>query len=196
MRRWHESGYRALSLLDAVDCIRRRVAFPARAFVLTFDDGYRTDEAFRGLQRSGQSAPRLPHSWRQASRALGGAITPGSRDGRYPAGRDSWRCSAPGSCSVHTPLRIRTSPRPLIPIRVRPGTGVTAQESQHSKPKLVPAVTSKEPLLRWRVHGATSVEGYASYCACRVARAGAPTPGASLYEGTPLPRPSSRAPRR
>jgi hypothetical protein len=95
MRRWHESGYRALSLLDAVDCIRRRVAFPARAFVLTFDDGYRTDEAFRGLQRSGQSAPRLPHSWRQASRALGGAITPGSRDGRYPAGGDSWRCSPP-----------------------------------------------------------------------------------------------------
>jgi peptidoglycan/xylan/chitin deacetylase (PgdA/CDA1 family) len=58
MRRLHESGCRTLSLLDAVDCVYGRRAFPARSFVVTFDDGYRTvyDEAFPLLQRYGLSA--------------------------------------------------------------------------------------------------------------------------------------------
>ena len=58
LRRLHESGHRTLSLLEAVDCVRRRQAFPARSFVMTFDDGYQTvyDEAFPTLQRYGMSA--------------------------------------------------------------------------------------------------------------------------------------------
>jgi len=58
MRRLHESGYRTLSLLDAADCVRRHAPFPARSFVMTFDDGYQTvyEEAFPILQRYGMSA--------------------------------------------------------------------------------------------------------------------------------------------
>lgn len=58
MQRLHSNGYRTLSLLDAVDRVRRHLAFPARSFVLTFDDGYQTvyDEAFPVLQSYGMSA--------------------------------------------------------------------------------------------------------------------------------------------
>ena len=58
MRRLHERGYRTLSLLDAADRVRRNAPFPARSFVLTFDDGYQTvyEEAFPVLQRYGMSA--------------------------------------------------------------------------------------------------------------------------------------------
>jgi peptidoglycan/xylan/chitin deacetylase (PgdA/CDA1 family) len=58
MQRLHDSGYRTLTLLDAVDAVRRRTGFPERAFVLTFDDGYRTvyESAFPVLQRHGMSA--------------------------------------------------------------------------------------------------------------------------------------------
>jgi len=58
MARLHESGYQTLSLLEATDHLRRGVPFPARSFVITFDDGYRTvyEEAFPILQRYGMSA--------------------------------------------------------------------------------------------------------------------------------------------
>lgn len=75
MRRLHESGYRTLSLLDAVDCVRRRLAFPARSFVMMFDDGYQTvyDEALPVLQRYGLSATVF--------------LTVGNRETGNPAGR-------------------------------------------------------------------------------------------------------------
>jgi peptidoglycan/xylan/chitin deacetylase (PgdA/CDA1 family) len=58
MARLSEAGHRALSLLEAVDCLRRGAGFPARSMVLTFDDGYRTvyTEAFPVLQRYGFAA--------------------------------------------------------------------------------------------------------------------------------------------
>ncbi|HYY15428.1 MAG TPA: polysaccharide deacetylase family protein [Gammaproteobacteria bacterium] len=56
--RLHERGYRTVSLLEAMDCLRRRIPFPDRSFVITFDDGYQTvyDVAFPVLQRYGMSA--------------------------------------------------------------------------------------------------------------------------------------------
>jgi len=53
-----ERGYRAVPLATAVECLRERVPFPDRAFVLTFDDGYRTvyQEAFPCLQQQGWGA--------------------------------------------------------------------------------------------------------------------------------------------
>jgi len=58
MGRLHDSGYRTLTLLEAVDCLRQRKTFPVRSFVITFDDGYQTvfDKAFPLLQRYGMSA--------------------------------------------------------------------------------------------------------------------------------------------
>jgi len=58
MGRLHESGYQTLSLLEAVDYLRRDAPFPSRSFVITFDDGYQAvyDEAFPVLQRYGMSA--------------------------------------------------------------------------------------------------------------------------------------------
>lgn len=58
MGKLHDAGYHTVSLLDAVDCLRRSQPFPQRAFVITFDDGYQTvyDEAFPVLQRYGMSA--------------------------------------------------------------------------------------------------------------------------------------------
>ncbi len=58
MAKLHVSGYQTLSLLEAVDCLRRSVPFPDRSFVITFDDGYQTvyDEAFPMLQYYGMSA--------------------------------------------------------------------------------------------------------------------------------------------
>ncbi len=54
----HETGYQALRLLEAVDCLRQGKSFPARSFVMTFDDGYQTvyEKAFPVLQRYGISA--------------------------------------------------------------------------------------------------------------------------------------------
>src|SRR5262249_3339422 len=56
--RLHKRGYRTVSLLEAVDCLRRGTPFPDRSFVITFDDGYQTvyDVAFPVLQRYGMSA--------------------------------------------------------------------------------------------------------------------------------------------
>jgi len=58
MARLYQSGYQTVSLLEAVDCLRRDAPFPDRAFVITFDDGYQTvyDEAFPVLQYYGMSA--------------------------------------------------------------------------------------------------------------------------------------------
>jgi peptidoglycan/xylan/chitin deacetylase (PgdA/CDA1 family) len=58
MAKLHESGYQTLSLLEAVDYLRRGASFPDRSLVITFDDGYQTmyDEAFPVLQRYGLSA--------------------------------------------------------------------------------------------------------------------------------------------
>ena len=58
MAKLHESGFRALSLLEAVDYLRRGNRFPKRSFVITFDDGYQSvyDQAFPVLQRYGMSA--------------------------------------------------------------------------------------------------------------------------------------------
>jgi peptidoglycan/xylan/chitin deacetylase (PgdA/CDA1 family) len=35
-----ESGYRAIALMEASECIKRGKPFPDRSFVITFDDGY------------------------------------------------------------------------------------------------------------------------------------------------------------
>ena len=58
MARLYESGYRTVTLLEAVDCLRRGMPFPERSFVITFDDGYYSvyTEAFPVLQRYGMSA--------------------------------------------------------------------------------------------------------------------------------------------
>jgi peptidoglycan/xylan/chitin deacetylase (PgdA/CDA1 family) len=58
MARLHENGYRTLSLLEAVDCLRQGRLFPDRAFVVTFDDGYRSvyDEALPVLRDYGMCA--------------------------------------------------------------------------------------------------------------------------------------------
>lgn len=71
----HEGGYRSLGLPEAADRVRRRQAFPERAFAVTFDDGYESvyREAFPVLKKYriaatvfltvGESAPsggRLP----------------------------------------------------------------------------------------------------------------------------------------
>lgn len=54
----HENCYQTLSLVEAVDYLRRGAPFPNRSFVITFDDGCQTvyDEAFPVLQRYGMSA--------------------------------------------------------------------------------------------------------------------------------------------
>ena len=52
MAKLYENGYRTLSLLEAVDCLRQRKPFPHRSFVITFDDGYESvyEQAFPALQ--------------------------------------------------------------------------------------------------------------------------------------------------
>ena len=54
----HRAGYRTLSLLQLVDCLRRGVSLPDRSLALTFDDGYQSvyEHAFPILQRYGFSA--------------------------------------------------------------------------------------------------------------------------------------------
>jgi peptidoglycan/xylan/chitin deacetylase (PgdA/CDA1 family) len=56
--RLHESGYKAIGLIEAVDCLRQGRPFPDYSFVITFDDGYQTvyDEAFPILQEYGMTA--------------------------------------------------------------------------------------------------------------------------------------------
>jgi len=39
-QQWHAAGWNTISLYEAVRCVRERAPFPARSFVLTFDDGY------------------------------------------------------------------------------------------------------------------------------------------------------------
>ena len=54
----HEHGYRTLSLVDAAQCWQKNQAFPARSFVITFDDGYESvyAKAFPVLQEFAMSA--------------------------------------------------------------------------------------------------------------------------------------------
>jgi peptidoglycan/xylan/chitin deacetylase (PgdA/CDA1 family) len=54
----HENGYRTISLLEAIDCLRLKKSFPEKSFVITFDDGYKTvyQAAFPILQDYGMSA--------------------------------------------------------------------------------------------------------------------------------------------
>ena len=58
LTRLHENGYRTISLLDAVDCLRMKKSFPEKSFAINFDDGYETvyQAAFPVLQDYGMSA--------------------------------------------------------------------------------------------------------------------------------------------
>ena len=58
MARLHESGFRTLDLLEAVDWLQRGVALPQRSVVITFDDGYQSvyEEAFPVLEQYGMCA--------------------------------------------------------------------------------------------------------------------------------------------
>jgi peptidoglycan/xylan/chitin deacetylase (PgdA/CDA1 family) len=71
----HAHGYRTIRLMEAVASLRQRQPFPARTFVLTFDDGFHTmyAEAFPVLQRYGLSATVF--------------LTVGAADAVQPAGR-------------------------------------------------------------------------------------------------------------
>ena len=76
MAKLHESGYQALSLLEAVDYLCRGASFPDRTFVITFDDGYQTvyDEAFPVLQRYGLSATIFLTVGQTGTAKLGGRL--------------------------------------------------------------------------------------------------------------------------
>jgi peptidoglycan/xylan/chitin deacetylase (PgdA/CDA1 family) len=54
----HKNGYRTISLLEAVDCLRMKKPFPEKSFVMTFDDGYEAvyKVAFPILQNYSMSA--------------------------------------------------------------------------------------------------------------------------------------------
>lgn len=54
----HLNGFRTLTLNQAIDYLQRRIPFPARSFVITFDDGYQSvhRQAFPILQCYGFSA--------------------------------------------------------------------------------------------------------------------------------------------
>ena len=58
LARLHENGYRALSLMKAVDCLHQGRPFPNRSIVITFDDGYQSvyDEALPVLRDYGMCA--------------------------------------------------------------------------------------------------------------------------------------------
>ncbi len=58
MKKLHESGYRTITLMEAVKCLSQGNPFPNRSFVITFDDGYQSvyDEAFPVLHSYGMSA--------------------------------------------------------------------------------------------------------------------------------------------
>jgi peptidoglycan/xylan/chitin deacetylase (PgdA/CDA1 family) len=54
----HDAGHRAVTLVDALDCLTRGRPFPGRSFAITFDDGYASvyTRAFPLLQQYGWSA--------------------------------------------------------------------------------------------------------------------------------------------
>jgi peptidoglycan/xylan/chitin deacetylase (PgdA/CDA1 family) len=54
----HDTGHRALSVLEALDCLNGSRPFPDRAFAITFDDGFESvyTQAFPILQEYGWSA--------------------------------------------------------------------------------------------------------------------------------------------
>lgn len=58
MQKLHNNGHRALHLTDAVERLRRKQPLPERAFVVTFDDGYRSvyTEGFPTLREYGVPA--------------------------------------------------------------------------------------------------------------------------------------------
>ncbi len=67
LRRLHHARWHCLSLLDAASYLREKRPLPARAFVLTFDDGYASvyEHAFPLIQELGMTAtvfvaPGLP----------------------------------------------------------------------------------------------------------------------------------------
>lgn len=72
----HRGGYRTLSLLEAVECLRQRKAFPDASFVITFDDGYQTvyREAFPALQEFGFKATLFVSVGEKAPADLSGTL--------------------------------------------------------------------------------------------------------------------------
>ena len=58
IKKWYAAGWRTISLHDAVRHIQTRTAFPAKTFVLTFDDGYASvyQHAFPILRELGMTA--------------------------------------------------------------------------------------------------------------------------------------------
>lgn len=74
----HSHGYRTVRLEEAVIALRHGRPFPARSFVVTFDDGYQSvyEAAFPVLQRYGMSATVFL--------AVGATPVPRS-DGRLPS---------------------------------------------------------------------------------------------------------------
>jgi peptidoglycan/xylan/chitin deacetylase (PgdA/CDA1 family) len=69
----HENGYRTISLLEAVDCLRMKKSFPQKSFVITFDDGYETvyKVAFPILQNYDMSATIFLTVGENGSRKIG-----------------------------------------------------------------------------------------------------------------------------
>jgi peptidoglycan/xylan/chitin deacetylase (PgdA/CDA1 family) len=108
MARLHENGYRALSLTEAVDCLRHGRLFPDRSFVITFDDGYQSvyDAAVPVLREHGmcgtvfltvgqtgpaESAGRLPSlggrsmlSWQEIKEMRNCGVTFGAHTLTHP----------------------------------------------------------------------------------------------------------------
>jgi peptidoglycan/xylan/chitin deacetylase (PgdA/CDA1 family) len=104
----HDTGHRALPLLQALDCLNRGMPFPDRSFVITFDDGFESvySEAFPLLQQYGWPATvfltvgahgtrsrteRLPSldgrqmlSWVEAAEMLRGGVTFGAHTLTHP----------------------------------------------------------------------------------------------------------------
>lgn len=72
----HETGHRALPLLEALDCLTRSRSFPDRSFAITFDDGFESvyTHSFPILQQYGWAATVFltvgPHGRRTGSERL------------------------------------------------------------------------------------------------------------------------------
>jgi peptidoglycan/xylan/chitin deacetylase (PgdA/CDA1 family) len=58
IKKWYAQGWRTISLSDAVQHLKQRDPFPAKSFILTFDDGYASVYriAFPLLQECGMTA--------------------------------------------------------------------------------------------------------------------------------------------
>jgi peptidoglycan/xylan/chitin deacetylase (PgdA/CDA1 family) len=58
LRRLTENGYRTMTLIEAVEAVKRGEPFPERSFVITFDDGFESvyTQAFAVLQELNLSA--------------------------------------------------------------------------------------------------------------------------------------------